>query len=191
MDNLNSFHLYFICRWTWFKHIIKHNMNVSEGEHNIGVTSSSSGWSFKSATPETSPLDVVRCAMLKALYTQKLCQFTGNKPCVHFYVRIARWELQPLEVSKDKMFTDELFRHYVLVKLMYDTVYTCIYLCVCVCGDQLGVKALTVEDLLQAQKEISAHNRQLKEQTKQLERDMALLRDHSLLLVRLQGYVVL
>lgn len=89
------------------------------------------------------------------------------------------------------MFTDELFRHYVLVKLMYDTVYTCIYLCVFVCGDQLGVKALTVEDLLQAQKEISAHNRQLKEQTKQLERDMALLRDHSLLLVRLQGYVVL
>lgn len=89
------------------------------------------------------------------------------------------------------MFTDELFRHYVFVKLMYDTVYTCIYLCVCVCGDQLGVKALTVEDLLQAQKEISAHNRQLKEQTKQLERDMALLRDHSLLLVRLQGYVVL
>lgn len=87
------------------------------------------------------------------------------------------------------MFTDELFRHYVLVKLMYDTVYTCVYLCVC--GDQLGVKALTVEDLLQAQKEISAHNRQLKEQTKQLERDMALLRDHSLLLVRLQGYVVL
>lgn len=54
----------------------------------------------------------------------------------------------------------------------------------CVCVFQLGVKALTVEDLLQAQKEISAHNRQLKEQTKQLERDMALLRDHSLLLVR-------
>lgn len=60
--------------------------------------------------------------------------------------------------------------------------------CVSVCDDQLGVKALTVEDLLQAQKEISAHNRQLKEQTKQLERDMALLRDHSLLLVRPQGY---
>lgn len=59
-----------------------------------------------------------------------------------------------------------------------------------VCGDQLGVKALTVEDLLQAQKEISAHNRQLKEQTKQLERDMALLRDHSLLLVRSSYYVV-
>lgn len=60
----------------------------------------------------------------------------------------------------------------------------------CVCG-QLGVKALTVEDLLQAQKEISAHNRQLKEQTKQLERDMALLRDHSLLLVRPQCCCVL
>lgn len=53
--------------------------------------------------------------------------------------------------------------------------------------EQLGVKALTVEDLLQAQKEISAHNRQLKEQTKQLERDMVLLRDHSLLLVRPRG----
>ncbi|XP_047199114.1 histone-lysine N-methyltransferase, H3 lysine-79 specific isoform X2 [Hippoglossus stenolepis] len=50
--------------------------------------------------------------------------------------------------------------------------------------DELGVKALTAEDLLQAQKEISAHNRQLKEQTKQLERDMALLRDHSLLLLK-------
>lgn len=56
---------------------------------------------------------------------------------------------------------------------------------------QLGVKALTVEDLLQAQKEISAHNRQLKEQTKQLERDMALLRDHSLLLVRPLDCVVI
>lgn len=71
---------------------------------------------------------------------------------------------------------------------MYDIVYACV--CLCVCGDQLGVKALTVEDLLQAQKEISAHNRQLKEQTKQLERDMALLRDHSLLLVSLWGSVV-
>lgn len=59
--------------------------------------------------------------------------------------------------------------------------------CFRVCGNQLGVKALTVEDLLQAQKEISAHNRQLKEQTKQLERDMALLRDHSLLLVSSQS----
>lgn len=78
---------------------------------------------------------------------------------------------------------------------MYDTVYVCVYLClslcVCVCGKQLGVKALTVEDLLQAQKEISAHNRQLKEQTKQLERDMALLRDHSLLLVRPQSLLLL
>lgn len=61
------------------------------------------------------------------------------------------------------------------------------FLCV---FNQLGVKALTVEDLLQAQKEISAHNRQLKEQTKQLERDMSLLRDHSLLLVRLQCCIV-
>lgn len=66
-------------------------------------------------------------------------------------------------------------------------------ICICktayasACVFQLGVKALTVEDLLQAQKEISAHNRQLKEQTKQLERDMALLRDHSLLLVRPQA----
>uniref|UniRef100_A0A673WRN1 Histone-lysine N-methyltransferase, H3 lysine-79 specific n=1 Tax=Salmo trutta TaxID=8032 RepID=A0A673WRN1_SALTR len=50
--------------------------------------------------------------------------------------------------------------------------------------DELGVKALTMEDLLEAQKEISAHNRQLKEQTKQLERDMAELRDHSLLLLK-------
>lgn len=49
---------------------------------------------------------------------------------------------------------------------------------------------MTVEDLLQAQKEISAHNRQLKEQTKQLERDMALLRDHSLLLVGPPGRAV-
>lgn len=46
------------------------------------------------------------------------------------------------------------------------------------------MKALTAEDLLQAQKEISSHNHQLKEQTKQLERDMASLRDHSVLLVR-------
>uniref|UniRef100_A0A3B5LY97 Histone-lysine N-methyltransferase, H3 lysine-79 specific n=1 Tax=Xiphophorus couchianus TaxID=32473 RepID=A0A3B5LY97_9TELE len=50
--------------------------------------------------------------------------------------------------------------------------------------DELGVKALTVEDLIQAQKEISAHNRQLKEQTKQLEREMVFLRDHSLLLLK-------
>ncbi|XP_061681046.1 histone-lysine N-methyltransferase, H3 lysine-79 specific isoform X2 [Syngnathoides biaculeatus] len=50
--------------------------------------------------------------------------------------------------------------------------------------DELGVKALTVEDLLQAQKEISAHNHQLKEQTKQLERDMAALRNHSVMLLK-------
>lgn len=48
---------------------------------------------------------------------------------------------------------------------------------------QLGVKAVTVEDLVQAQKEIMAHNMQLKEQTKQLERDMAELKDQSLRLV--------
>uniref|UniRef100_A0AAY4D2R4 Histone-lysine N-methyltransferase, H3 lysine-79 specific n=1 Tax=Denticeps clupeoides TaxID=299321 RepID=A0AAY4D2R4_9TELE len=52
------------------------------------------------------------------------------------------------------------------------------------CLEILGVKALTLEDLLQAQKEISAHNWQLKEQTKQLECDMADLRDHSLLLLK-------
>lgn len=74
--------------------------------------------------------------------------------------------------------------------LLLPDVWHHIWLYLCVCADQLGVKALTVEDLLQAQKEISAHNRQLKEQTKQLERDMALLRDHSLLLVRLQCCVV-
>lgn len=48
---------------------------------------------------------------------------------------------------------------------------------------QLGVKAVTVEDLVQAQKEITAHNMQLREQTKQLERDMAELKDQSLMLV--------
>ncbi|XP_041913428.1 histone-lysine N-methyltransferase, H3 lysine-79 specific isoform X3 [Alosa sapidissima] len=50
--------------------------------------------------------------------------------------------------------------------------------------DELGVKALTLDDLLQAQKEISAHNQQLKEQTRQLERDMAKLKDQSLLLLK-------
>lgn len=49
---------------------------------------------------------------------------------------------------------------------------------------QLGVKAVTVEDLVQAQKEIMAHNMQLKERTKQLEKDMDELKDQSLLLVR-------
>lgn len=48
---------------------------------------------------------------------------------------------------------------------------------------QLGVKAVTVEDLVQAQKEITAHNMQLREQTKQLEKDMAELRDQNLVLV--------
>lgn len=48
---------------------------------------------------------------------------------------------------------------------------------------QLGVRAVTVEDLVQAQKEITAHNLQLREQTKQLERDMVELRDQSLVLV--------
>lgn len=50
--------------------------------------------------------------------------------------------------------------------------------------DELGVKALTLEDLIQAQKEITAHNHQLKEQTKELEREMVCLRDHSLLLLK-------
>jgi len=46
------------------------------------------------------------------------------------------------------------------------------------------VKALTYNDLIQAQKEISAHNQQLKEQTKQLEKDNSELRNQSLQLVR-------
>uniref|UniRef100_A0A8C2DCA0 Histone-lysine N-methyltransferase, H3 lysine-79 specific n=1 Tax=Cyprinus carpio TaxID=7962 RepID=A0A8C2DCA0_CYPCA len=50
--------------------------------------------------------------------------------------------------------------------------------------EELGVKAVTVEDLVQAQKEITAHNMQLREQTKQLERDMAELRDQSLVLLK-------
>uniref|UniRef100_A0A8C4XE69 Histone-lysine N-methyltransferase, H3 lysine-79 specific n=1 Tax=Erpetoichthys calabaricus TaxID=27687 RepID=A0A8C4XE69_ERPCA len=50
--------------------------------------------------------------------------------------------------------------------------------------EELGVKALTYEDLLQAQKEISAHNRQLKEQTKQLERDTIELKNQSLQLMK-------
>ncbi|XP_067086585.1 histone-lysine N-methyltransferase, H3 lysine-79 specific isoform X2 [Osmerus mordax] len=49
--------------------------------------------------------------------------------------------------------------------------------------DELGVKALTEQDVLQAQKEISAHNQQLQEQTRQLQTDMLQLRDHSLLLI--------
>lgn len=50
--------------------------------------------------------------------------------------------------------------------------------------DELGVKALTYGDLIQAQKEISAHNMQLREQTEQLERDTRALRGHSLRLLR-------
>ncbi|XP_036409926.1 histone-lysine N-methyltransferase, H3 lysine-79 specific-like isoform X3 [Megalops cyprinoides] len=50
--------------------------------------------------------------------------------------------------------------------------------------EELGVKAYTLEDLVQAKKEISAHNQQLKEQSTQLERDMAELHHHSLLLLK-------
>lgn len=48
---------------------------------------------------------------------------------------------------------------------------------------QLGVKALTYNDLIQAQKEISAHNQQLREQSEQLEKDNSELRSQSLRLV--------
>lgn len=48
---------------------------------------------------------------------------------------------------------------------------------------QLGVKALTYNDLIQAQKEISAHNQQLREQTEQLEKGNWELRSQSLRLV--------
>ncbi|XP_049643868.1 histone-lysine N-methyltransferase, H3 lysine-79 specific isoform X2 [Suncus etruscus] len=50
--------------------------------------------------------------------------------------------------------------------------------------DELGVKALTYNDLIQAQKEISAHNRQLREQTEQLEKDTRTLRGQSLQLLK-------
>ncbi|XP_063003238.1 histone-lysine N-methyltransferase, H3 lysine-79 specific isoform X2 [Elgaria multicarinata webbii] len=50
--------------------------------------------------------------------------------------------------------------------------------------DELGVKALTYNDLIQAQKEISAHNQQLKEQTEQLEKDNGELRNQSLQLLK-------
>lgn len=52
---------------------------------------------------------------------------------------------------------------------------------------QLGVKALTYSDLIQAQKEISAHNQQLREQTEQLDKDNRELRTQSLQLVRVGG----
>ncbi|XP_039695074.1 histone-lysine N-methyltransferase, H3 lysine-79 specific isoform X4 [Pteropus medius] len=50
--------------------------------------------------------------------------------------------------------------------------------------DELGVKALTYDDLIQAQKEISAHNQQLREQTEQLETDNRALRGQSLQLLK-------
>ncbi|KAJ8357778.1 hypothetical protein SKAU_G00205720 [Synaphobranchus kaupii] len=50
--------------------------------------------------------------------------------------------------------------------------------------EELGVRALTVDDLLQARREITAHNQQLKEKSVQLERDMADLRRRSLALLR-------
>ncbi|XP_037360896.1 histone-lysine N-methyltransferase, H3 lysine-79 specific isoform X2 [Talpa occidentalis] len=50
--------------------------------------------------------------------------------------------------------------------------------------DELGVKALTYNDLIQAQKEISAHNQQLREQTEQLEKDNRALRGQSLQLLK-------
>ncbi|XP_029421272.1 histone-lysine N-methyltransferase, H3 lysine-79 specific isoform X3 [Nannospalax galili] len=50
--------------------------------------------------------------------------------------------------------------------------------------DELGVKALTYNDLIQAQKEISAHNQQLQEQSEQLQRDNSQLRSQSLQLLR-------
>lgn len=46
------------------------------------------------------------------------------------------------------------------------------------------MKALTYNDLIQAQKEISAHNQQLREQSEQLEKDNRALRGQSLQLVR-------
>ncbi|XP_073452575.1 histone-lysine N-methyltransferase, H3 lysine-79 specific isoform X2 [Aquarana catesbeiana] len=50
--------------------------------------------------------------------------------------------------------------------------------------DELGVKALTYSDLIQAQKEISAHNLQLKEQSRQLEQENSELRNRSLQLLK-------
>nr|XP_019599501.1 PREDICTED: histone-lysine N-methyltransferase, H3 lysine-79 specific isoform X1 [Rhinolophus sinicus]XP_019599502.1 PREDICTED: histone-lysine N-methyltransferase, H3 lysine-79 specific isoform X1 [Rhinolophus sinicus] len=50
--------------------------------------------------------------------------------------------------------------------------------------DELGVKALTYSDLIQAQKEISAHNQQLREQTEQLDKDTRELRTQSLQLLK-------
>ncbi|XP_057345617.1 histone-lysine N-methyltransferase, H3 lysine-79 specific isoform X4 [Manis pentadactyla] len=50
--------------------------------------------------------------------------------------------------------------------------------------DELGVKALTYNDLIQAQKEISAHNQQLREQAEQLDKDTRQLRAQSLQLLK-------
>eukprot|EP00079_Xenopus_tropicalis_P038715 XP_017952486.1 PREDICTED: histone-lysine N-methyltransferase, H3 lysine-79 specific isoform X3 [Xenopus tropicalis] len=50
--------------------------------------------------------------------------------------------------------------------------------------EKLGVKALTYSDLIQAQKEIFAHNQQLKEQSRQLEEENGALRNHSLQLLK-------
>ncbi|XP_071066110.1 histone-lysine N-methyltransferase, H3 lysine-79 specific isoform X3 [Dasypus novemcinctus] len=50
--------------------------------------------------------------------------------------------------------------------------------------DELGVKALTYGDLLQAQTAISAHNQRLREQAEQLEKDTRELRARSLQLLR-------
>ncbi|XP_037680210.1 histone-lysine N-methyltransferase, H3 lysine-79 specific isoform X2 [Choloepus didactylus] len=50
--------------------------------------------------------------------------------------------------------------------------------------DELGVKALTYSDLIQARTAISAHNQRLKEQTEQLEKDNSELRGRSLQLLK-------
>ncbi|XP_069505615.1 histone-lysine N-methyltransferase, H3 lysine-79 specific isoform X2 [Ambystoma mexicanum] len=50
--------------------------------------------------------------------------------------------------------------------------------------DELGVKAVTYNDLVQAQKEITLHNEQLKEQAMQLEKDNDTLRIQSLHLLK-------
>ncbi|XP_076977362.1 histone-lysine N-methyltransferase, H3 lysine-79 specific isoform X3 [Tamandua tetradactyla] len=50
--------------------------------------------------------------------------------------------------------------------------------------DELGVKALTYSDLIQARTAISAHNQRLKEQTEQLEKDNTELRGRSLQLLK-------
>ncbi|XP_056430204.1 histone-lysine N-methyltransferase, H3 lysine-79 specific isoform X1 [Hyla sarda] len=50
--------------------------------------------------------------------------------------------------------------------------------------EKLGVKALTFSDLIQAQKEIFAHNLQLKDQSRQLEQENGELKNRSLLLLK-------